>query len=69
MNRSLKTLRVGFLCMFLFIVVGVTQEKAGAKGLCSVEWCDCTTCHCNGFTACCEDSCAQCFAELNDCGV
>jgi hypothetical protein len=67
MNRSLKALRVGFLALFVLTVAGLTQERAGAKGLCSVEWCDCTTCHCNGFTLCCEDSCAGCRADL-DCG-
>jgi len=66
MKRSYQALRIGILCLLLFVVVGIAQEDANALGLCSMEYCDCTWCQCQGMITCCESVCGECWADIND---
>jgi hypothetical protein len=64
MNRTLQALRLGFLCTFLFLVLGTRPSSTAALGLCSMEYCDCTSCQCQGMVTCCESVCGECWADL-----
>ena len=69
MTRSHQALRTGFLCTFLFIVVSLVQAftpAASARGLCSMEYCDCTHCQCLGMALCCQSVCGECWEDIND---
>lgn len=64
MNRSYQALRIGFLCMLLSVAVG--QPDASSRGLCSMEYCDCTSCECQGMATCCQSVCEECWVDIND---
>jgi len=64
MTRALQAFRIGALFAFLLIVAG-QQPSASALGLCSVEYCDCTGCQCQGMVTCCEAVCGECLADLS----
>jgi len=65
MSRALQAFRISALFALLLIVAGQTPS-ASAFGLCSVEYCDCTGCQCQGMITCCEAVCGDCLAEIND---
>jgi len=65
MARALQAFRIGSLFACLLIVVG-QNPPASALGLCSVEYCDCTGCQCQGMITCCQAVCGECLADIND---
>ena len=65
MTRAFQAFRIGVLCALLFIAFG-QNPSASARGLCSMEYCDCTSCQCQGMPTCCESVCGDCWADIND---
>lgn len=65
MTRALQAIRIGALFALLLIVFG-QNPSASARGLCSMEYCDCSGCQCQGMITCCEAVCGECLADIND---
>ena len=65
MTRALQAFRISALFALLLIAIG-QNPPASALGLCSVEYCDCRGCQCQGMNTCCQAVCGECLADIND---